>query len=58
MRGGSADRVRRQTNWQGRSGGEIDFVLEVADGRVGALEVKTEASPPASYFTAANTCSR
>lgn len=37
-------------HWQDRSGGEIDFVLESADGRVVALEVKAGQSPKREWF--------
>lgn len=37
-------------HWQDRSGAEIDFVLESADGRVAALEVKTGQTPKREWF--------
>jgi predicted AAA+ superfamily ATPase len=37
-------------HWQDRSGGEVDFVLESADGRVVALEVKAGQSPKREWF--------
>lgn len=37
-------------HWQDRSGGEIDFVLESADGRVAALEVKAGQTPKREWF--------
>jgi len=37
-------------HWQDRSGAEIDFVLESADGRVAALEVKAGQSPRREWF--------
>jgi uncharacterized protein len=37
-------------HWQDRSGGEIDFVLEAADGRVVALEVKTGQTPKREWL--------
>jgi uncharacterized protein len=37
-------------HWQDRSGGEIDFVLESADGRVVALEVKAGQTPKREWF--------
>ncbi len=37
-------------HWQDRSGAEIDFVLEAADGRVAALEVKAGQTPKPEWF--------
>jgi predicted AAA+ superfamily ATPase len=37
-------------HWQDRAGAEIDFVLESADGRVVALEVKTGQTPKREWF--------
>ncbi len=37
-------------HWQDRSGAEIDFVLEAADGRVVALEVKVGQTPRRDWF--------
>ena len=37
-------------HWQDRAGAEIDFVLEAADGRVAALEVKTGQTPRREWF--------
>jgi uncharacterized protein len=38
------------SHWQDRSGAEIDFVLESADGRVVALEVKAGQTPKREWF--------
>jgi predicted AAA+ superfamily ATPase len=37
-------------HWQDRAGGEGDFVLEAADGRVAALEVKAGQTPKREWF--------
>jgi predicted AAA+ superfamily ATPase len=37
-------------HWQDRAGGEVDFVLEAADGRVAALEVKAGQTPKREWF--------
>lgn len=37
-------------HWQDRAGAEIDFVLESADGRVAALEVKAGQTPKPEWF--------
>lgn len=37
-------------HWQDRAGAEIDFVLESADGRVAALEVKAGRTPKQEWF--------
>jgi uncharacterized protein len=37
-------------HWQDRAGGEVDFVLEAADGRVVALEVKAGQTPKREWF--------
>jgi len=37
-------------HWQDRAGGEIDFVLESADGRAVALEVKAGQTPKREWF--------
>jgi predicted AAA+ superfamily ATPase len=37
-------------HWQDRAGAEIDFVLESADGRVAAVEVKTGQTPKREWF--------
>jgi Domain of unknown function (DUF4143) len=37
-------------HWQDRAGGEVDFVLETADGRVAALEVKAGQTPKREWF--------
>jgi predicted AAA+ superfamily ATPase len=37
-------------HWQDRSGAEVDFVLETADGRVAALEVKAGQTPKREWF--------
>jgi predicted AAA+ superfamily ATPase len=37
-------------HWQDRAGAEIDFVLESADGRVVALEVKAGQTPKREWF--------
>lgn len=37
-------------HWQNRAGGEVDFVLEAADGRIVALEVKAGQTPKREWF--------
>jgi hypothetical protein len=37
-------------HWQDRSGAEIDIVLEAADGRVAAIEVKTQQTAKPEWF--------
>lgn len=37
-------------HWQDRAGAEIDFVLEAADGRLAAVEVKTGRTPRPEWF--------
>lgn len=37
-------------HWQDRAGGEVDFVLEAADGRVAALEVKAGQTAKREWF--------
>ena len=37
-------------HWQDRAGAEVDFVLEAADGRVAALEVKAGQTPKREWF--------
>jgi uncharacterized protein len=45
-----ADTEANLFHWQDRSGAEIDFVLESADGRVAALEVKVGQTPKRDWF--------
>jgi predicted AAA+ superfamily ATPase len=37
-------------HWQDRAGAEVDFVLESADGRVAAIEVKAGQTPKSQWF--------
>jgi uncharacterized protein len=37
-------------HWQNRAGAEVDFVLETADGRIAAVEVKTGRTPRPEWF--------
>ena len=37
-------------HWQDRSGAEIDIVLEAADGRVAAIEIKTGQTAKPEWF--------